>query len=76
MTNETNIWQPIETAPKDCSPILVSLAGTDLVEIAAHADKSLGRFRGNPWRIGSSVGRTLRFSPTHWMPRPKPPTNL
>lgn len=62
-------WQPIETAPKDGSWVLVC-AGRN-VWIAqwatpkTHADSSI-----SGWR----AGHTYTDGVTHWMPLPEPPS--
>ena len=68
-------WQPIETAPKDGTRIL--LWDTDEVVIAKWDDISMGGAEG--WQI--AVVNMLSglkhyeaaFNPTHWMPLPEPP---
>lgn len=66
-------WQPIETAPKDFTRILVCWASKhgrmmnsscSIVYWAAHAEKWVDE-RGGYW--GGD------YSPTHWMPIPPPP---
>jgi len=58
-------WQPIETAPKDGTEIIVGESGTADVELCR-------------WYDGEWVDRT--YDPfadvTHWMPLPKPPQRL
>lgn len=64
-------WQPIKTAPKDGTAILVS--GTDgqmaVAEFKTHSDGSSG------WEIGHSEVHELWLAApvTHWMPLPNPP---
>ncbi len=71
-------WQPIETAPKDGSLILV-------FEPTCHADEQIwmtewrantaatswGGSEGGAWTIYMDG---QRIEPTHWMPLPAPPT--
>ena len=52
-------WQPIETAPKDGTPILVFDEGA--ICIATFADDYW-------WDNGA-----MTIPPTHWMPLPDPP---
>jgi hypothetical protein len=76
-------WQPIETAPKDGT--LVLLAGGHDDNVNYTRDEKLIAFMqapcravwtGESWLIGLSeaccVG-TERENPTHWMPLPEPP---
>jgi hypothetical protein len=71
-------WQPIETAPKDGTRIL--LWDTDEVVIAKWDDISMGGAEG--WQI--TVVNMLSglkhyeaaFNPTHWMPLPEPPRDM
>lgn len=63
--HNSNGWQPIETAPKDGTEILVyciSMDGTCGCEVARFCDER------NGWFIG-----VCRLSPTHWMPLPAAP---
>jgi hypothetical protein len=72
-------WQPISTAPRDGTYILIAEVGV-LPDIAAwcrelperidsHGTKWLARPEG--W---FDVSRS-RLHPTHWMPLPTPPTS-
>ena len=56
-------WQPIETAPKDGTPVLVHDEGA--IEIATWDSDS------DAWRDCS--GHKMWPSPQHWMPLPDPP---
>lgn len=59
-------WQPIETAPKDGTLVLVWDEDTP---ITASWDEGFGwcdNVRGTYWG----------FSPTHWMPLPEPPKDI
>ena len=81
-------WQPIETAPKDGTAILVWCPGTvDSVHVSKlmvavwdpdewNADDVRGAFRYN--RYDSGVYGVLDWDdePTHWMPLPKPPVDI
>jgi hypothetical protein len=65
-------WKPIETAPKD---------GTLIDVCNPHGDRTTDvRWEDGHWRhwwIGDFDGmewRKLSIQPTHWMPRPAPPT--
>jgi len=57
------MWQPIETAPRDGTLILVNVKhiGADAVS-----------YWGAGWRETSN-GLMLRDAPTHWMPLPPAP---
>jgi hypothetical protein len=56
-------WQPIETAPKDGSYVLVGWKGSPAVNRL--------HFRNGDWRdAGSNIFRT----PTDWIPLPAPPS--
>ena len=58
-------WQPIETAPKDGTPVIGSLV---------KGGKVLGAFdivrRGSKWQTIQGVSFN---DATHWMPLPDPP---
>ena len=56
-------WQPIETAPKD---------GTDiLVYHPEHREQFVCYFLGGLWHY--SLDTALGSNPTHWQPLPTPP---
>lgn len=62
-------WQPIETAPKDESPVLLACADWPHSVILGKAVpvKVGGYTDGRWWIHGAS------WEPTHWMPLPPPP---
>lgn len=63
-------WQPIETAPKDGTRVLLwvppMIAGN--VELSGYA--TAGRWDSLGWHSGIT---TLACQPTLWMPLPRPP---
>ena len=72
-------WQPIETAPKDGSWLLVSNAEKDGAWIARYYEFYPSGYKpDNPWfslmlnHDGLPNPRGSSF-PTHWMPLPEPP---
>lgn len=65
---EARVWQPIETAPKDGTVILVCELEDDFVTI--------GKFNEGHWNgvdHGVHINSGLRIAPTHWMPLPDKP---
>lgn len=77
-------WQPIETAPKDGTEILVYVRGDSLFPTAAayksarYFDKEYGdpdyMEEGWYWAFGyPSDFHEGTIEPTHWMPMPEPP---
>jgi hypothetical protein len=63
-------WQPIETAPKD---------GTDILVYRPKANKYVPKV-GVDWFDASYLGgkwmkSNQYFQPTRWMPMPEPPTD-
>jgi uncharacterized protein DUF551 len=75
-------WQPIETAPKD-GTVLLLYGGED--DNAGHVGEKYqtfcrspcrGMWDGNEWLMALAeagyVG-VCRNNPTHWMPLPEPP---
>jgi hypothetical protein len=67
-------WQPIETAPKDGTWVLLYDKRSDLAEVAQwDSDKTY--FDDCPiygWHTANGIDyMTLTF--THWMPMPEPP---
>lgn len=73
-------WQPISTAPKDGSTVMVYPA-TWNGQTASMARWEMDEHAKNPrpyWRRGDDMGRvsySRGTSPTHWMPLPAPPTD-
>jgi len=60
-------WQPIETAPKDGTTILVYLANGDVHTAYGHFYNKGHDFE---W---AQYGGYETYLPTHWMPLPPPP---
>lgn len=60
-----NEWQPMESAPKDGSDILV--CSDDKAIVCAWWSDDFGE-----WRT-YGVGGNQWIEPTHWMPLPDPP---
>lgn len=63
-------WQPIETAPKDGTPILVACPYSS--GVAVENVRWIDRPRARGWRF-HNYGPALGVQPTHWMPLPEPP---
>lgn len=57
-------WQPIETAPRDGSALLISSTSHYIPTTAHYSGK---------WRRGFKGGAPIPFEPTHWMPLPEKP---
>lgn len=69
-------WQPIETAPKD---------GSDILMFSARNGRRVARYE--PWRLSPKAewfvamqpgcsGGTYMTHPTRWMPLPEPPADV
>lgn len=58
-------WQPIETAPKDGTEVLI------WVELHGFMRRAVSHYAGQyaDWVIPGIAG----LNPTHWMPLPEPP---
>lgn len=70
------MWQLIETAPKDGSVILLAHAGRTLAGYYALADDAMKveAARRHPWEILDHTNGTNAISnPTHWQALPAPP---
>lgn len=66
-------WQPIETAPKDGSPVVVYMPWNGLVRTAHYKPNYTRPFQ--PWCVHWDMTNKSRpyQSPSHWMPLPPPP---
>lgn len=76
-------WQPIETAPKDGTLIIIGFYRPNVFEGPGDGPQSwccLGRYDANDkppltasaWQ--NNYGQGFSWTPTHWMPLPAPPT--
>lgn len=61
-------WQPIETAPRDDTQVLVWSKPEDGF---SHVQRRIDR-----WRNGNWYHSRLAMPPTHWRPLPAPPAML
>ena len=63
---EMSEWQPIETAPKDETSLLLFLPGKGIIE---------GWYFSSPKEIDDGWETIIGSigEPTHWMPLPEPP---
>lgn len=70
-------WEPIETAPKDGTPILLHRNGHGVdVGYWRPTDDSLRKKPVPCWRYrrSHSISYDRAHQPTHWQPLPPPPT--
>lgn len=58
-------WQPIETAPKD---------GTMILVVEPKNNQRLLVIYHKQWAMWLSVPGRIQVRPTHWMPLPLPPS--
>ena len=65
---ERAAWRPIETAPRDGTPILVAIAGDEFRPMLVQSPRAKSR-----WHVVGSESRVLTKEPTHWRPLPAPP---
>ena len=67
-------WQPIETAPKDGTVVLVWYNNgiKDHSPLSSHVRKAAWIDDAEFWQI-DGVGGNIEHIPTHWMPLPNPP---
>ncbi len=62
-------WQPIETAPKDGTGVLLCISIGD-----GHHVQYTGSYHdGHWWVTNFSGGDEYWYTPTDWMPLPEPP---
>ena len=75
-------WQPISTAPRDGTPILIWVCGRfhEAVWEGEYGDNWERSEIDGAWQIRwaelNSYGVTPDEPPTHWAPRPEPPPGL
>lgn len=62
------MWQPIETVPRDGTPVLVWLP---IKQCGSHVQAAL--FRPNISTIGGLFSFDTSSKPTHWMPQQAAP---
>ena len=69
------VWQPIETAPKDGTEILVCEVTRTTPFMQVVQWQTYTAREGGDWFIlcGLAADPDLYFTPTHWMPLPTPP---
>ena len=66
MSAASDKWQPIETAPKDGTKVLIFVMGKNVMQ-ASYS-------RCNEYWIDCWCSNMSGvYSPTHWQPLPKPP---
>jgi hypothetical protein len=71
------MWQPIETAPKDCDISVLVYAPKEMpsIYVCKYAGPTFSPWTNDPdgeWIEAGGEGYS-RFAPTHWMPLPQPP---
>jgi len=64
-------WQPIETAPKDGTPVLLGREFDTHVALAEWDDEAMPPFQ---WRVPDTEIAYHAKGYTHWMPLPAPPS--
>jgi hypothetical protein len=74
-------WLPIETAPKDATPVILAVTGGPRGPVLGEARWHDDDYGGDWWWAGTSPGdygcssiSEIQFGkPTHWMPMPPAP---
>jgi hypothetical protein len=70
----TGVWQPIETAPKDSTAILLwPYTPGDIWSGHAPKEVALGYYVADGVWLNPEDAFGTTFEPTHWMPLPEPP---
>jgi Protein of unknown function (DUF551) len=83
-------WQPIATAPKDGTAVLLAITPIDSYDLLGyrpdrHVTRTIGWWDGDEWDSdlmeegtadteGFSSAIPIHIRPTHWMPLPAPPS--
>ncbi len=72
-------WQPIDTAPKDGTWVLLCGGNTNEYDfddemLPCHSRPVVAHWNGSDWAYGYWDGawRSCYEKPTHWMPTPEP----
>jgi hypothetical protein len=71
-------WQPIETAPKDGTPVIVGIAGLknsvgEAYWWEGYDDCGLNGSGWQTWDGANHTRTVYTTQPTHWMPFPEEP---
>lgn len=68
-------WQPIETAPRDGTSVLLygPYQWEDYDSRTVEAGAVVGYFDGYRWRLDNANPYADYCNATHWMPLPAPP---
>ena len=67
-------WQPIETAPKDGTRVLLAgIYGGIGIGFYGPKYSTYGVNYGDAWGYGTNWSNTFGVEPTHWTPLPNPP---
>jgi hypothetical protein len=66
-------WQPIETAPKDGTEVLLWIKGDEESPRKGRWEERLDLRRGHKWCVAYGW---CEDTPTHWMPLPEPPEGV
>ena len=69
MVNDRMDWQPIETAPKDKTPVMVCDKNHDY----ANGKIAVAVWENDEHYIIEEQSIPIGIFPTHWMPLPEPP---
>lgn len=71
-----NNWQPIKTAPKDGTSVIIAVPHNDpsgFVVGEAYCNERRGGWWWANLSYDDDYADPIRQAPTHWMPLPKPP---
>lgn len=68
-------WQPIETAPRDGTDILIYVQLSNECFVAYWHSRFSKLVRGDAWAFATLFGGRTAYTKeaTHWMPLPEPP---
>ncbi len=74
MSTQSNGWQPIETAPKDGTTILLNYSGMKAIRLGWWDDDRFAK-KPHPFFAWPNCSKASARGnpPTHWMPLPEPP---
>lgn len=70
-------WQPISTAPKDGTHVLLAIRGEKRTVLNWRGKRVVAGYfqaQGHDWMVEGNWAKLNGVKPTHWLPLPSPPS--